>query len=211
MQKTIIIESEQQQTDYRLRCAIREVQNSYKLLRAALKIDNLPPLEEINGQWLADYIEAKIKSVVDTGIIPPNTKVEINKSWMATKRLAAKYVGAIIRNKQAWPDAVWMYDQEIGNYYCANICEVVDKLCTRIVPDEATTHLELCAKAFAAIQDLRAWEQEQDCVKLPLERLAKMDDGDFSEMWATGRAKVDHGQDTEALRTWRDINNKRFL
>lgn len=208
MEKTIIIDSEKQQTEYRLRCAIREVQNSYKLLRAALRVDNLPPLADINGQWLSDYIEGKIKSVVDTGIIPPDTKVEINKSWMATKRLAAKYVGAIIRNKQAWPDAVWTYDQEIDNVYCSNLSEVVKKLCTRNVPDEAETHLELCAKAFAAIQDLRAWEQKQDLIKLPLEQLATMD---FAEVWATGKIKIDHAQDTEALKAWRNINNKRFL
>ena len=211
MEKTIIIESEQQQTDYRLRCAVREVQDSYTRLKKALRLDSLPPIEEINGQWLADYIEAKIKSVVDTGIIPPDTKVEINKSWMSTKRLTAKYVGAIMRNLQAWPDAQWLYDERIDNYYITNVDEIVDKLCTRIVPEEAETHLQLCAKVFQAVQELREWENKQDCNKLPLERLAKMDDYDFAEMWATGRIKIDHEQDTETLKAWREINQQRYL
>ena len=209
MEKTIIIESEQQQTDYRLRCAIREVQDSYARLKKTLRLDSLPPLEQINGQWLADWINERVQAVANT--FPEETAKEINKQWMSTKRLTAKYVGAIMRNLQAWPDAVWQYDKDIDNYHCINIDKVTEKLCTRIVPDEASTHLEVCAKAFAAIQSLRQWEMQNDVVKIPLERLAKMDDYDFAELWATGKIKIDHEQDTEALKAWREINQQRYL
>lgn len=209
MEKTIIIESEQQQTDYRLRCAVREVQDSYTRLKKALRLDSLPPLEEINGQWLAEWIDERVQAVSNT--FPLESAKEINKQWMSTKRLTAKYVGAIMRNLQAWPDAQWLYDERIDNYYITNVDEIVDKLCTRIVPEEAETHLQLCAKVFQAVQELREWEQKQDVNKLPLERLAKMDDYDFAEVWATGRIKIDHEQDTEALKAWREINQQRYL
>ena len=94
-----------------------------------------------------------------------------------------------------------------GSIVTADITETLTPLYTVQVPLQAYTHLQLINNVKEAINSLRAWEKEQDIKKIPLKELLSFKEDGLLQSWCNGSIKIDHRQDDEGAKVWREALN----
>lgn len=175
-----------------LREAVRSLQGGYKGLTGLKELTPVSTdLADITHEWLREIIERRLSLIRADESLTEGERTERLNKWGALRAGAAKFINAIQRAVNAWPNAEWQYDEQINNFHCANIEKMAEAVATHSVPEEAKTHWKLIQSCLQQIRELRTWEDAHDVKSQRLADSQAITPEFFAEVWVSGAIKFD--------------------
>ena len=217
MPKSIVDERERGQCLGELRQTINSIQNAVRQLQELP--DFTTPSSASTADWeqaLAaadERRDAALRAIESDFVLSQPAKDEAATAWKKWHKSVATHVNAIVRQMGEWPQARWHWDEQVNNIVIGvDSITIADERATREVPPEAEEHATLIDAVRQALEALRAWEDEADAVRTPIEQLLRSSKEEIALIWATGRAKVDHQFDEDPrVVSWRKIMRDKIL
>lgn len=160
--KSVVIERERLEEDLSFRSKVRRLQNAYNSLKQIKDLPELPKLRQITEAWLSSYIVEQCRKIESTNHFTAVTREQMVEEWKKIKRTASLHVNYIQAFVRENPCANIVYDEQIGNYYVANIDTLVNAKVRRQIPDEAQEHFNRLMAVKKAISELRDFEDAND-------------------------------------------------
>lgn len=191
--ESIILRQKFNDADAGIRHAVRKVQEAYKALT---HIEEFCPIStcigDISEAWAHDMVSKRLQLIDADLSLTADEKTERKRRWRWVLAMAMKHVKQIANAIQQWPDAEWVFDQEINNFYCSNIDQVAITRSTFRVPAECKEHYNLIRQAIEGVRVLRQWEKDHEIKTQGLAYLQEIPPQQFVEFWANGSVKFDH-------------------
>ena len=189
---SIVLRKAYNDADSTMRKNLQSVQTSYRAILEIKELHPVPPnLAEISNTWLNQIIDEKKTLISEDASLTEDERQTRLKAWSQVRMKALKPVSTIEGILKSWPDATWVYDEDINNYYCSNLEQVVAASSTFHVPLEAKEHLHLINQAIEQVRILRQWEDLHDVKSIALAHLQELPIEQFIEGWAEGAMKFD--------------------
>ena len=201
MPTSIIIQSEREAIGNRLRKELSKAQEAYTILRTGKdphgdyvvsksfkgveELGEIPMPDKTTELWLDSVLDRKREAISASDILTANEKKSRIGHLATTEKKTRPIVQVVEKFVQSIPAALYRYDEDMKNFYIANLTEHIDELATRPVPEEATEHWQLIREARAAIDRLRDYEKEHLRIKKPLELVLRATAETIAEEWAT--------------------------
>ncbi len=209
MIQKIVLQQELKAAVYECRAALHKAQAALKEL---LKLADYPTpsrLEDVTAANLVAFVQQRINAVKATPIYTQAQRDKYIDEWVEWRVKAMPHVAAVERFCNEWREVAPVLDG--GTIVAADITEALTPRYTVQVPLQAHTHLQLINSVREAINSLRAWEKEQDTKKIPLQKLLGIKEDDLLQSWCSGSIKIDHSQDDEGAKVWREALNAIIL
>lgn len=189
---TITLHKQLQEIDADLRRKMVEVQTAYNELKQVAELAPIPTtITHITEAWLKSIIDSKCQLIEGDVSLTTDEKKSRKRAWFLIHARASKQVKTIIQALNTYPDAEWVFDEAINNYYCTNIEQVAAARSKHDVPGEAKEHWALIRKAIEQVKELREWENQHDVKTQPLAFLQDLPPYQFVEAWINGTIKFD--------------------
>lgn len=190
----IILRQRERDADSGIRKAVQKMQLAYTSLS---KIDEITPvstsIEDITEGWVRSIIDKRIE-IIDADLsLTFSEKATRKQLWRFVLARSMKHINIIITILQEWPDARWTFDEDINNFYCSNIDEVIKRRATYVVSSECKEHYSLIWQAIEQVRNLRQWEEDHKIKTQSLAFLQELPVNQFLEVWANGSVKFDMG------------------
>lgn len=160
--KSLVIERERRDADEALRAKVRRLQQCYTNLKGMEDLPELPTLHQITFAWLDAYILQQCRKIEEAKHITGATREQMQAEWKRVKKAASLSVNYLQAFVKDYPDAVIKFDAVIGNYYVANLDELVNARVTHKVPKQAQEHFNRLMAVKEAITELREFEDAND-------------------------------------------------
>lgn len=212
--QTVIIGEEKTEAEYRLREAIKSINQAWQKLNAFEDLQPIPPLQQATVAWLNSIIDAKIDAIRLLPL-PQAEKKELSHQWMMLRKDAGNLIRRMDAIRQTWPLAKWEQDTTANTITCSNAAELAEGMSRKPVPREAQQHLDRLCKVAQAIDDLRRWEQRYNVPKMRLESLASLTNEDLFERWASGLMRQDNTPSSDnydrQLRAGREFIQSKYI
>lgn len=202
---TIVLTQDLSEAAYQCRHALNQAQAALKEL---LKLADYPTpttLAEVTTKRLTAFVEQRVNAVNSTPIYTQAQRDAIIDDWVKWRIKAMPHVVAIERFYYDWQAVSPSLDG--GTIVTSNIIEALTPSFTVQVPQEAHQHIALIAQARQAITTLREWEQARDIKKIPLHKLINFQENLLLQSWGNSSIKIDHSQDDEGTKVWREALN----
>ena len=151
-------------------------------------LGEIPNPPEITKEWLEQTIKTKEDAIQANAALPSETKKTLIKQWQDKHRAASRWVNLIVALFEAVPSTNVKICEFGSGLYVADADGLANELCTAEVPQVAHEHYDRIMSVKDAIEQLRAWERENEVAKNRLEVLfahAK-DVSFFASLWAKG-------------------------
>ncbi len=192
---TIVIEREKQNV-------LAEIKRSEATLRDAVsRLRSIPELDVpsnlgniVDADWLREQLGNRIALVrADKSLTAAERETRL-APWRAIKGRAERAVLKIDGILHDWPQLDWLPDPDGLNYHLAD--EQVETLstqkATRTVPPLAEQHWELICSMREAVEQLRAFEVENNVKDCPLVMLSRMSESQLYEAWVNRNILLEH-------------------
>lgn len=190
--KTIVLTKERE-------AARTEIQRAEAALREA--VDKLHSISEldvptalgniVDADWLREQLGNRIALVrADKSLTAAEREQRLNP-WRAIKSRAERAVLKIDGILHNWPELDWLPDADGLNFHIADeqVETLAEQKATREVPPLAEQHWRLITQMRSAVEQLRAFETENDVKDAPLSFLARMTENQLYESW-TNRSMI---------------------
>lgn len=205
MAQKIILQQELKEAVYSCRTALQKAQEALKSLNKLADCPTPTTLADVTTGNLVAFVEQRVNAVRATPIYTQAQKGKYIDEWIAWRVKAMPHVVAVERFVKEWQAVEPRLDG--GVIITADLTESLTPLYTVEVPNDAYRHISLIADARKAIDNLRDFEKLMDCKKLPLQKLFQLKDDTLLQSWCSGSIKVDHSQDDEGAKVWREAIN----
>lgn len=202
MEQKIILQQELKEAVYSCRTALQKAQEALKSLTRLADYPTPTTLAEVTTSNLVAFVEQRVNAVRVTPIYTQTQKDKVISEWVEWKVKAIPHVAAVERFVSDWQAVEPRLDG--GVIITADLTESLTPLYTVEVPNDAYRHISLIADARKAIDNLRDFEKLMDCKKLPLQKLFQLKDDTLLQSWCDGSIKIDHRQDDEGVKAWRE-------
>ena len=189
----ISLPEEREAVAKQMREAVADVQAAYKNLLNVAELTPIPTdIKEITTDWVKDKVEARMQLVRDDLSLTEVERVARLTTWSSLRARACRYVHTIERVLgECSTRAQWVYDEQIQNFYCGNVEELIEQASKHEVGEEAKKHYSLVGQALDAVRELRDWEDAHDVKSQPLADLQFLNAEDFARLWLDGAVKFD--------------------
>lgn len=211
MTHTIVLQKELDEAAYNCRSSLRKANEALRELHKLADYPTPNSLSDVTTSNLLAFVEQRIKAVEATPIYTAAEREKIISNWQEWRIKAMPFVVAVENFVTDWQEVSPVLDTATMTILTSEITEALTPRFTVEIPIQAHRHQELINSVANAIKDLRAWEREQDCKKIPLKKLLSLNDSDLFQSWANGSIKVDHTLDDARLIAWRKANNEAIL
>lgn len=211
MTHTIVLQQKLDDAAYKCRTALRKANEAISELHKLVDYPTPTTLKEVSTRNLLAFTEQRINAVQATPIYTLSQKQQVIDGWTEWRVKAMPLVVAVENFVSEWQEVNPVLDTATMSILTSDITESLVPRFTVEIPIQAHRHQELINSVANAIEDLRAWEREQDIKKLPLKELLSLNQGDIFQAWASGNIKVDHSQDTPRLCAWRNAQDSAIL
>lgn len=211
MSNTIILQQELGEAAYNCRKALNKAQEAIRELHKLSDYPTPSTLADVTTSNLLAFVEQRVNAVKATPIYTQAQKDKTVSDWVEWRIKAMPFVVAIENFVIEWQEVSPVLDTATMTIYTSDIAEALTPRFTVEVPIQAHRHLELIDKVSKAVNELRDWEHEQDCKKIPLNKLLSFTDEEIKQSWANGTVKIDHSQDTPRLCAWRNAQDAAIL
>lgn len=199
---TIVLTQDLNEATYQCRHALNQAKAALKEL---LKLADYPKprtLEDVTAANLVTFVQQRVNAIKATPIYTHEQQKKYIDEWVEWRFKAMPLVAAVERFVNDWREVAPGLDG--GSIVTADITEALTPRYTVQVPLQAHTHLQLINSVREAINSLRAWENEQDTKKIPLQKLLSFKEDVLFQSWCSGSIKIDHSQDDEGAKVWRE-------
>ena len=169
--ESIVIKRERREADEAFRAKIRRLQIAYTSLKGMEDLPKLPELQKITEAWLSAFIIEQCRKIESTKHLTAVTREQMTEEWKKIKRAASPHVNYIQAFVRENPGANIVYDEQIENYYVANIDAYIDTKVRHQIPKEAQEHFNRLMAVKEAIKELREFEDANDLNPHPLDKL----------------------------------------
>lgn len=208
---TIVLQRELEEATYQCRTALRNAQEAIKELHHLADYPTPTTLKDVTTRNLLAFVEQRTNAVKNTPIYTAAQRDKAISDWQEWRIKAMPFVVAIENFVTEWQEVSPVLDTATMEILTSDIAEALTPRFTVEVPIQAHRHLELIANVRKAVNELRDWEHEQDCKKIPLNKLLSFTDEEIKQSWASGNIKIDHTQDTPRLCAWRKAQDAAIL
>ncbi len=208
---TIVLNQELDDAVYKCRTALRKANEA---IRELFKLADYPTpttLADVTTSNLLTFVEQRVNAVKNTPLYTAKERERIISDWTEWRTKAMPLVVAVENFVSEWQEVSPVLDTATMEILTSDIAEALTPRFTVEIPLQAHRHLELIANARKAVNELRDWEHEQDCKKIPLKKLLSLNESDLFQSWASGNIKVDHKHDDASLISWREAIYKNTL
>lgn len=206
---TIVLTQDLNEATYQCRHALNQAQAALKEL---LKLADYPKsrtLEDVTAANLVAFVQQRVNAIKATPIYTHEQQKKYIDEWVEWRVKAMPHVAAVERFCNEWQEVAPKLDG--GTIVTADITEALTPRYTVQVPLQAHTHLQLINSVRENLNSLREWEKEQDTKKIPLQKLLGIKEDDLLQSWASGSIIIDHSQDDEGAKVWREALNANIL
>lgn len=208
---TIVLSKELEEATYQCRTALRKANEAITELFKLADYPTPTTLADVTTSNLLAFVSQRQEAVKNTPIYTQAQKQKAIDDWQEWRIKAMPLVVAVEQFVNDWQDVKPVLDTATMTIYTSDIDEALTPRFTVEVPIQAHRHLELINNVRTTIAELREWEHEQDCKKIPLNKLLNLNESDLYQSWANGSIKVDHTQDDARLIAWRKAQNDAIL
>ena len=211
MTHTIVLSTELDEAVYNCRKALQKANEALRELHKLADYPTPSTLKDVTTSNLLAFIEQRIKAVKATPIFTAAQRDKAVNDWQEWRIKTMPFVVAVENFVTEWQDVSPVLDTATMEILTSDIAESLAPRFTVEIPLQAHRHKELINAVRVAYNDLREWEHEQDCKKVPLKNLLSLTDEDINQSWASGNIKVDHSEDTPRLCAWRNAQDAAIL
>ena len=211
MNTTTILCKELNEAVYQCR---RDLAKAQEALRQLHKLSDYPTpstLSDITRSNLIAFCDQRVNAVKATPLYTAKERERIINDWIEWRIKAMPHVLTIENFVNDWQAVSPVLDTATMTILTSDIAEDLTPLYTVAVPLQAHTHLQLINSVRAALNSLREWEREQDTKKIPIAKLLQRSEQDIILSWINGGIKVDHSQDDEGAKVWREAFNANII
>ena len=188
----ICLEHERRNADDALRKAVQELQGAYRALSNIVELAPISTdLADITIEWMREKTGNRMALVEQDMSLIEEERTTRLASWRSIIARATRYIKTIERVVSEWQGASWVYDEQIENFFCANIDDVVRAMSTHAVGDEAKEHYLMVWLCINQVRALRRWEDEHNVKSQLLADMQCLTAESFAEMWVEGCMKFD--------------------
>lgn len=192
----IIILQKEKQT------VIAELQRDETALRDA--VSKLHDIEELtvptslediaDPTWVRAQINPRITLIKGDASLTADEQRQRQALWLAVKQRAVRAIEKVSLIIERWPGLSWLHDEGGKNYHLDSnqIEQVATQRATREVPPLAEQHWELICSMRTAVEQLRAFEVENNVKDIPLLFLSRFDENRLYTEWITGNILIAH-------------------
>ncbi len=202
MIQEIVLQQELEAAVYECRTALDKAQEALQSLTKLADYPTPSRLEDVTAADLVAFVSQREQAVKNTPIYTQAQRDKIIGEWIEWRVKAMPHVAAVERFCNEWQEVAPKLDG--GTIVTADITEALTPRYTVQVPLQAHTHLQLINSVREAINSLREWEKEQDTKKIPLQKLLSFKEDVLFQSWCSGSIKIDHSQDDEGAKVWRE-------
>lgn len=208
---TIILQQELENAAYNCRTALNKANEAIRELHKLADYPTPSTLKDVTSGNLCAFVEQRIKAVKATPIYTAAQRDKAVNDWQEWRIKTMPLVVAIEQFVNDWQEIQPVLDTADMSILTSDITEALTPRFTVEIPIQAHRHQELINAVRVAYNDLRDWEHEQDCKKIPLNKLLSFTESDLYQSWANASIKVDHSQDTPRLCAWRNAQDAAIL
>lgn len=202
MLKEIVLKQDLQEAVSNCQAALNKAQAALYELHKLSDYPTPSTLADVTASGLMAFVSQRVEAVRGTTLYTEAQRAKIIDEWVAWKVKAMPHVAAVESFVSDWQVVSPVLDTATMAIYTSDLNECLTPLYTVQVPLQAHTHLQLINNVREAINELRAWEKEQDTYKLPIAKLLQKSEEDVITSWVKGTIKVDHRYDDVA--SWRE-------
>lgn len=211
MTNQIVLQKELDEAAYNCRSSLRKANEALRELHKLADYPTPNSLSDVTASNLLAFVEQRVKAVKATPIYTHEQQKKYIDEWVEWRFKAMPLVAAVERFVNDWREVAPVLDTSTMTILTSDIAESLAPRFTVEIPLQAHRHKELINAVRVAYNDLREWEHEQDCKKVPLKNLLSLTDEDINQSWASGNIKVDHSEDTPRLCAWRNAQDAAIL
>lgn len=211
MTHTIVLQQELDDATYKCRTALRKANEAISELHKLVDYPTPTTLKEVSTRNLLAFTEQRINAVQATPIYTLSQKQQVIDGWTEWRVKAMPLVVAVENFVSEWQEVDPVLDTATMSILTSDITEALTPRFTAEIPLQAHRHIELINNVKTTITELREWEIEQDCKKIPLNKLLSLNESDLYQSWANASIKVDHSEDTPRLCAWRNAQDAAIL
>lgn len=204
MIQKIVLQQELKAAVYECRAALNKAQEALQSLTKLADYPTPSRLEDVTAANLVTFVQQRVEAVRGTTLYTEAQRGKIIDEWVEWRVKAMPHVAAVESFVNDWQVVSPVLDTATMTIYTSDPTEALTPLYTVAAPLQAHTHLQLINNVREAINELRAWEKEQDTYKLPIAKLLQKSEEDVITSWVKGTIKVDHRLDDEGVKAWRE-------
>lgn len=211
MTHSIVLSRELDEAVYNCRKALQKANEAITELHHLADYPTPTTLADVTTQSLIAFVSQRQEAVNNTPLYTAKERERIISNWTEWRTKAMPLVVAVENFVSEWQEVSPVLDTATMEILTSDIAESLAPRFTVEIPLQAHRHKELINAVRVAYNDLREWEHEQDCKKVPLKNLLSLTDEDINQSWASGNIKVDHSEDTPRLCAWRNAQDAVIL
>lgn len=211
MTNKVILHQELDDAVYQCRKSLQKANEAIRGLHRLADYPTPTTLKDVTSGNLLAFVEQRVNAVKATPIYTAAQRDKAISDWQEWRIKAMPFVVAVEQFVNDWQDVKPVLDTATMTIYTSDIAEALTPRFTAEIPIQAHRHKELINAVRVAYNDLRDWEHEQDCKKIPLNKLLNLNESDLYQSWANASIKVDHSQDTPRLCAWRKAQDAAIL
>lgn len=204
MLKEIVLERDLQEAVSDCQAALNKAQMALCELHKLSDYPTPSTLADVTASGLMAFVAQRIEAVRGTTLYTEQQRGKIIDEWVEWRVKAMPHVAAVEAFANDWQVVSPVLDTATMTIYTSDPTEAITPLYTVAEPLQAHTHWHLINNVREAINELRAWEKEQDTCKLPIANLLQKSEEDVITSWVKGTIKVDHRHDDEGVKAWRE-------
>lgn len=208
---TIVLQRELEEATYQCRTALSKANEALSELHHLADYPTPTTLADVTTQNLIAFVSQRQEAVNNTPLYTAKERERIISDWTEWRTKAMPLVVAVENFVSEWEEVSPVLDTSDMTILTSDIAEALTPRFTVEIPIQAHRHKELINAVRVAYNDLRDWEHEQDCKKIPLNKLLNLNESDLYQSWANASIKVDHSQDTPRLCAWRKAQDSAIL
>lgn len=208
---TIVLSKELDDAVYKCRKALQKANEALRELHHLADYPTPSTLKDVTTSNLVAFVQQRTNAVKNTPIYTAAQRDKAVNEWQEWRIKTMPFVVAVEQFFTEWQEVSPVLDTATMEILTSDITEALTPRFTAEIPLQAHRHLTLINELRRTITELRGWEREQDCKKIPLNKLLSLNESDLFQSWANGSIKVDHTQDDARLIAWRKAQNDAIL
>lgn len=211
MTHSIVLSRELDEAVYNCRKALQKANEAINELHRLADYPTPTTLKDVTKSNLVAFVQHRTNAVKNTPLYTAKERERIISDWTEWRTKAMPLVVTVENFVSEWQEVSPVLDTSDMTIYTSDIAEALTPRFTVEIPIQAHRHKELINAVRVAYSDLRDWEHEQDCKKIPLQKLLSFAESDLFQAWASGTIKIDHSEDTPRLCAWRNAQDAAIL
>lgn len=170
-----------------------EIQRDEAALREAVSrlhsIEELTIPTSLEGiaevSWVREQLNGRIALVRSDKSLTAAEREQRILPWKSLKVKAERAITKVSEIVERWPGLSWLPDEDGKNFHLdqPQVDELATERATREVPAAAEEHWRLITQMRTAVEQLRAFEVENNVKDCPLVMLSRMNEKQLYEAW----------------------------